>query len=172
MIEGGPETMQIAPSAARRVLGVGMLGALGAFLLAIAVLRSPEALGWRAFLLVAGTGALWLARRMWRSSARGLVLTAEGLREAGEGGRWVAPIEAVERVERGAFAFKPTNGFLLRLRAPGPRAWSPGVWWRIGRRVGVGGVLRAGEARAAADVMALILQGKPPSTPPRRSGDA
>ena len=165
-----PFELRIAPSAPRRALGVGMLVALGLFLVLVALARPPEALGWRLFLLLAGLGALWLARRMWRVSARGLVLTAAGLREAGEGGRWLAPIEAVERVERGTFAFKPSNGFLLRTRAPGPRAWSPGVWWRVGRRVGVGGVLRAAEARAAADALHLIVQGGPLSTPGRRSG--
>ena len=81
----------------------------------------------------------------------------------------MARLEAVEGVERGAFAFKPSNGFLLRLSAPGPRAWSPGIWWRLDRRVGVGGVLRAGEARAAADLMHLMLQ-EGPRRPGRRSG--
>ena len=166
-----PFELNIEPSAARRALGVGTLAGLGLLLLGVALVRPPEAVSWRLFLLAAGAGACWLARRMWRMSERGLVLTAAGLREAGEGGRWVAPIEAVEGVERGTFAFKPSNGFLLRLRTPGPRAWSPGVWWRLGRRVGVGGVLRAAEARTAADALHLILQADRPSTPRPRSGD-
>ena len=167
-----PFELLIAPSAPRRVLGVGTLAALGLLLLAVALVRPPETLGWRAFLVAAGAAALWLGRRMWRDSERGLLLTAAGLREAGEGGRWIAPIEEVEGVERGTFAFKPSNGFLLRLRAPGSRAWSPGVWWRVGRRVGVGGVLRAAEARAAADAMhLLILEASRPSTPRPRSED-
>ena len=167
---GDPFELRIAPSMPRRALGVGMLATLGLLLVLVALARPPEALGWRLFLLLAGLGALWLARRMWRLSARGLVLTAAGLREAGPDGRWLAPIEAVERVERGTFAFKPSNGFLLRTRTPGPRAWSPGVWWRVGRRVGVGGVLRASEARAAADALHLILASSSPSRPGRRSG--
>ena len=170
MSDAEPFEMRIAPSPARRALGVGMLLALGALLVTVALARPPEALGWRLFLLAAGGGALWLGRRMWRLSAQGLVLTDEGLREAGEGGRWVARLEAVEGVERGAFAFKPSNGFLLRLRAPGPRAWAPGIWWRLDRRVGVGGVLRAGEARAAADLMHLMLEEGGPRRPGRRSG--
>ena len=170
MDDAEPFELIIAPSATRRALGVGMLVALGGFLVAIALARPPEALGWRLFLLVAGGGALWLGWRMWAASARGLVLTEEGLREAGEGGRWVAPVEAVAGVERGAFAFKPSNGFSLRMRAPGPRAWVPGVWWRVGRRVGVGGVLRAGEARAAADMIHLMAEGRFPGRPGPRSG--
>ena len=170
MTDADPFELRIAPSPVRRALGVGVLVLLGAALVAIALARPPEAPGWRLFLLANGAVALWLSRRMWLVSARGLVLTEAGLREEGEGGRWLAPIEAVRGVERGAFAFKPSNGFLLRLAAPGPRAWSPGVWWRVGRRVGVGGVLRAAEARAAADALHLMTASSSPSRPGRRSG--
>ncbi len=168
--DADPFELRIAPSGPRRALGVGMLALLGAMLVAIALARPPEALGWRAFLLAAGATSAWLSLGMWRASARGLVLSEAGLREEGEGGRWLARTEAVERVERGAFAFKPSRGFLLRTAAPGPRAWSPGMWWRLGRRVGVGGVLRASDARAAAEVMQARLTSSSPSTPGRRSG--
>lgn len=172
MIASEPFELRIAPSPARRVIGVGMLAGLGAFLAYLALARPPEALGWRVFLLVAGIGALWLARRMWRLSAHGLVLTPAGLREAGPEGRWLAPIEAVERVEHGVFAFKPSSGFLLRTRSAAPGAWSPGVWWRVGRHVGVGGVLRGAEAKAAAEVLQVILARSSPSRPgdPREDG--
>lgn len=162
MIAGDSFEMRIPPSPARRVMGVGMLAALGALLAFLALARPPEALGWRLFLLAAGLATLWLARRMWRLSAHGLVLTPAGLREAGPQGRWLAPIEAVERVERGVFAFKPSSGFLLRTRSAGPGAWSPGVWWRIGRHVGVGGILRGTEAKAAAEVLQVLLASRSP----------
>ena len=181
MTEPEPFELRIAPSPVRRALGVGMLVALGAALMAVALARPPEALGWRLFLLAAGVGALWLSRAMWRASARGLVLSEAGLREEGEG-RWLAPISpaapaapgeaaaSIVGVERGAFALKPSNGFLLRLAAPGPRAWAPGVWWRLGRRVGVGGVLRAAETRAAAEAIDVLLRATR-GRPGRRSGD-
>lgn len=183
MTEIPPFEIPISPSPPRRVVGVGMLAALGGLVVLVALARPPEALGWRVVLLVAGLGALWLARRMWRLSALGLVLTPEGLREAGPAGRWLAPIEAVEAVDRGTFALKPSNGFVLRMCVSGPSAWTPGVWWRIGRRIGVGGVLHAAQARAAAETLQLILarrlipgarpilEGKPPSrSDPRGSG--
>lgn len=167
MIPSEPFELRIAPSPARRVVGVGMLAALGVLLTYLALARPPEALGWRLFQLGAGLLGLWLARRMWRGSAHGLVLTPAGLREAGPEGRWLAPIEAVERVERGVFAFKPSSGFVLRTRRAGPGAWAPGVWWRVGRHVGVGGILRGAETKAAAETLQLIMARSPPS----RSGD-
>lgn len=161
----GPDfALAIEPSLPRRVMGAGALLGLGAGLGAVALLRPPEALGWAAFLLAAATGAVWLGLRLWRLSGRGLVLTTAGLREAGPDGRWLAPIEAVAGIEHGALAVKPSGGFVLRLHERAPGVWMPGVWWRIGRRVGVGGVLRAGQARAAADLIAVILRGRTPST--------
>lgn len=158
-----PFELAIEPSRPRRAVGVGMLVALGLLTASLAVLRPPESPGLRVFLLLIAAAALALGRRMWRSSASGLVLDDAGLREAGPGGRSVAPIDMVERVERGPFAFKPSNGFLLTIRTSGPRVWRPGVWWRVGRRVGVGGVLRAAEAKAAADVIQAMIEVSPPS---------
>jgi hypothetical protein len=38
-------------------------------------------------------------------------------------------------------------------------AWVPGLWWRIGKRVGVGGVTPSQPARYMAEVMsAMILE--------------
>ena len=36
-------------------------------------------------------------------------------------------------------------------------AWAPGMWWRVGRRVGVGGLTGGAESRAVADALAAML---------------
>jgi hypothetical protein len=167
-----PFRLIIEPSQPRRVAGVAMLTALGAITLLLALARPPEAIGLRAAFLLGGLGALWFARRLWRATASGLVLDAAGLREAEGQGRTVVAMDGLLRVERGPFAFKPSNGFLLKTRIPGPGVWRPGVWWRIGRRVGVGGVLNAAHARAAAEVLEAAVLSTPPSRTAGRSGDA
>jgi hypothetical protein len=60
-------------------------------------------------------------------------------------------------VERGAFALKPSNGFTLVMKHKSPRAWAPGIWWRTGYRVGVGGVTAAGQSRFMAEQIALMI---------------
>ena len=147
----------VAPS--RRWAALLILGILGAALLWIALAVPPAALGLRIGVLVGGLGALWLAVRLHAATGRGLVLTDAELREAGPGGRTLARLDRVRTVDRGALAFKPSNGFVLHLM-PGAgegRVWAPGSWWRIGNRVGVGGVLRAAESRAVAEAIALRL---------------
>ncbi len=98
-----------------------------------------------------GLGALWMARRMWRATAASLVLTPDALLSSD--GRVLAEMDDIVAVARGAFAFKPSNGFTLTLRRPGPFVWEPGLWWRVGRRVGVGGVTPGTPARFMAELM-------------------
>lgn len=141
-------------SPGRRFLGVGCLAGLGAMLVYLALVQSPS-MGWQLFMVGTGAVSLWLAERMWRATALHLELTREGLRTSD--GRIVAPIGEVQSVERGVFAFKPSSGFLIRLRSRAPRAWQPGMWWRIGRQVGVGGVTPSAQAKAMAEIMSDLV---------------
>ena len=150
---------RIRVAAARRWAALCILSLLGAILLWVALATPPAALWLRAGVLVGGLGAFWLAVRMGAATGRGLVLTRTELREDGAGGRVLARLDQVRTVDRGALAFKPSNGFLLHLAPDAGRGWvwAPGSWWRIGGRVGVGGVLRAADARAVAEFVSLRL---------------
>jgi hypothetical protein len=150
--------MRLTPSPLRRWIGVGMLAALGGLLLWLALSSSAMAPGWRAVLGAIGLGAAWGAERMWRATGLSVELTAAGLSDSN--GRVIAPLAAIRSIDRGAFAFKPSNGFLVRLNAPQPRAWAPGLWWRIGRSVGVGGVTNRDEAKLMAEYLAAMLAGR------------
>ncbi|MFP4275573.1 MAG: hypothetical protein ACLFRU_11165 [Paracoccaceae bacterium] len=145
----------VEASGPRRVIALAMLVGLGGLLLYIAFATPPRVLGWQLFLLVAGAGALWLAERMRRATAGRLVLTARALTDAD--GTVLARIDELEKLDRGVFAFKPSSGFLLKLRHPGPAEWRPGLWWRLGRRVGVGGVTPRYQTRAMAELIELRL---------------
>ncbi len=144
--------VRLHPSAPRRVVGTGMLGALGGLLVWVAVRHPPAEMIWQLFLIGFGALTLWLAVRLWQSTAQGLELTAQELRET-DSGRVLARVADMVSVDRGPFAVKPTAGFALHLRTPGPRAWRPGLWWRVGRRVGVGGVTHRHEARLMAEIL-------------------
>ena len=45
---------------------------------------------------------------------------------------------------------------MLKTRTPGPRVWRPGIWWRIGRRVGIGGVMPGHQTKAMAEILAAL----------------
>jgi len=144
--------LHVAP--ARRLLGVATVIVLGA-LLAWFAIRLPAAWPLRILLLLMGAGALWFAVRLWEASRLAVVLTRERLTDSS--GRVLAELDDVAGVDRGALAAKPSNGFVVRTRTRQPAAWAPGVWWRVGRRVGVGGLTSAGRARAMAELLQAVL---------------
>ena len=149
--------MAVGISGGRRAFAVATLVCLGLLLLAMAAVAPPASLPLLGFLIVAALAALALAVRLHAATAAGLVYADGVLRERGGRGRVIARLEDIEGVDRGTFAFKPSNGFLMTLRrgAPGAGAWAPGLWWRVGRRVGIGGVMRAAESRALAELLSL-----------------
>ncbi|MHA7876370.1 hypothetical protein [Roseivivax sp.] len=145
-------TMKAAPG--RRWFGLILLVALGLLVLYVAAAR-PPALGWQALLVAVGIGSFWMARAMHRATGLTLTLTREALSDSE--GRVVARIEDVAAVDRGMFAMKPSNGFVLKMRNAQPRAWRPGVYWSLGRRVAVGGVMPASQSKPMADSIAIMV---------------
>ncbi|MCA0043010.1 hypothetical protein [Celeribacter litoreus] len=152
--------LSLTPSAMRRVSATLMLGVLGLLVLWVALRPEGPTFGWRIFLLVLGGGSLFVSWMVWSGSSRRLVLTEEALLEEDGGSRReICRISDIAKVERGTFAFKPSNGFVIHLKTSGQRAWVPGLWWRFGKRIGVGGVTPAGEGKAMADVLGARVAG-------------
>ncbi|PWE30521.1 hypothetical protein DDZ14_15295 [Maritimibacter sp. 55A14] len=143
--------VRLGPSPARRVFSLAVLAVLGCLLIYIGLARPPAAALWQIFLIGLGALVLVLTSRMWWATAGMIELREDGLYDSD--GTRICAIEDVEGVERGIFAFKPSNGFLIRLRRRYPRGWAPGMWWRLGRRVGVGGVTPGAQGRIMADML-------------------
>lgn len=143
----------VQASQGRRLLGMGSLLLLGLMLIYIAVVQSP-AFEWRIFLLLLGVGTLWLADRMRRATSTRLELTETVLRDSD--GTVIALIEEIDGMDRGFFAFKPSNGFLLRTMSKQSNEWRPGLWWRVGRRIGVGGMTSASQTKVMSEIIAAI----------------
>lgn len=144
----------VRPSSGRRGVGIGALAILGGLLLYLGLTQGNGA-GAQMFLIFAGLAGIAAAEALRRGSGRTLELTTTELRDSA--GNRLALVSDILRVERGAFAFKPSNGFLVRTSVPGPFYWAPGLWWRIGRRVGVGGVTSASATKAMAEILAFQL---------------
>ena len=128
---------------------------LGTLLLYIALAR-PPAIGWALLLIALGVGALVLGMRMHRSTSTVIELTRHELRDST--GMLIAPISDIANMDRGFFAFKPSNGFLLRTKSvQGPRVWRPGMWWRFGKQVGIGGVTPGSQTKFMSEMIAALL---------------
>ncbi|CUH65572.1 hypothetical protein TG4357_01943 [Thalassovita gelatinovora] len=147
-------------SLSRRWMGIGMFVVLGALLIALAFATpSSSALGLQVFLILCGAVAIAFAVKMHAATRLGLRLTETALCDSD--GTEIARIEDIVRVNRGTFAFKPSHGFMLQLAQPRGRRWQPGIWWRMGRRVGIGGVLPGGQTKAIAEVLQVMISERP-----------
>lgn len=141
----------------RRVFGVCVLGLLGLMTLYISV-TTPPSLGWLVFLVVIGVGALSMSWRMWHATEYRVELTTDVLRCSD--GTEIVRIDALTHVDRGVFAFKPSNGFILRANSAGTFKWYPGLWWRFGKRVAIGGVTPGGQAKAMSEILAALIMAR------------
>lgn len=145
---------ELYASPGRRIFGVGVLSFLGLLLLRMGLMGGGPGL---LDLVVLGMGicAIAAAWVMYRATLRSVILTSEVLIDSE--GVVLARLDDIASVDRGTFAFKPSNGFLIRTKGRGARLWQPGLYWRFGRRIGVGGITRAAEAKAMADLITIKL---------------
>lgn len=157
--DDGRMIVEIARPAAVRWLVILCLGAMGALLLAMSVsivARQPfVALA----LFAAALALLYLGLATLRSGASRLRF--DGQRLTDDSGVELCRLEEIETVERGFVLLKPSTGFLITLKAPRPFAWAPGLWWRWGRKIGVGGATSRAAGKMMAEAISLALAQRP-----------
>lgn len=153
---GGELRLDVSPP--RNLLSVAVFAVLAFLLGSLALAVAGERLLSAAFFGSLALLSFYSAVRMWSARSISLILTDHELRSST--GQVLCRTEDITGVERGMLAFKPSGGFIIRLKSRQSRAWVPGIWWRLGRSVGVGGVTMAGQARAMADVLTARTKGK------------
>jgi|SRR5690606_5367551 len=152
------QTVTIRPSRARLTAILVALGGLSVILALLAAAVPPGRASLRVALGLAALLAAGATIAFWRGRNAALTIGADGIRD--EGGRMIAPLDQVAGVDRGVFAMKPASGFVVRLTvAPGSR-WVPGLWWRAGRLLGVGGLAPLAATRAAADLLTALIRSR------------
>lgn len=156
--DGLPDVARLNISPVRHLFAVVMFAVLAVLLLGLAseVFAARPASG--GFFVLLGLFSAYAALVVWRSKGTELILTPTEL--CSSSGQVLCSIDEIAAVERSVFAFKPSGGFLLRLKESRGRGWVPGVWWRLGKSIGVGGVTIAPQARAMADLISARLAQK------------
>ncbi|MEL6234965.1 MAG: hypothetical protein AAFR46_11200 [Pseudomonadota bacterium] len=153
--DDGQVIARLPCSPTRRAMGVVFLALPGCILIWLALTRTAETALVTLASLAVGAAMVWGAWRVWRATEGGLVLTHAGLHD--DSGTLLCPLSQIERVESGILAFKPSGGFLLHLAEPAPWGWVPGLWWRRGRRLGIGGSVNARQAKAMSEAIAMLV---------------
>ena len=96
-----------------------------------------------------------MAEMMRRATANALELTRTELRDTS--GVVLTSVEQIIALDRGIFAFKPSNGFLLKLSGGHQRSWRPGLWCRLGNRIGVGGMTPGYQTKFMAEMISAMI---------------
>ena len=152
-IAAGGDVARLAMNAPRYWIALGAWLALGGFLIYLALSAGTLI---STIVGAIGLGLMYGAIRTLLSGRQELILTLDSLSDTR--GRIVARVDDVQKVDRGTFSLRPSNGFGIQLKAPGPRGWQPGLWWCIGRRIGIGGLTPSGQGRAMADLLDAMVQ--------------
>lgn len=139
----------------RRIFGVLAIAGLGFTLLYIAAVFPPAKIISLAFLVVVGGFFIWAGYRLYRSTDNTILLTREAITT--ESGQVLCRLDQIANVDRGFFAFKPSNGFLVLLKEKGPRSWAPGMWWSFGKHIGMGGVTSPRQSKEMVSILQLLL---------------
>lgn len=146
---------EVGASVPRRWLAVAMQMFLGVLLVHVALNSSPTA-GWKLFLIVLGLGSVAMSIATFSATQHRILLTRDAL--VSSTGEVIVKVENIARVERGVFALKPSNGFVIIGKVKGEGAkWRPGLWWRLGKRVGVGGVAPGHQTKPMAQILEALL---------------
>lgn len=151
-----PAVLVLRTSPIKRYISAGILYALAGLLGLVLFLHPPEELVWLLFLAGMVAATIWLAVRTQAATADWLELRADGLYVNGQ--TCLCRLDEIASVSRGAFAFKPSNGFLLRLKSSGTRHWAPGLFWRLGPFLGVGGTTSKAQADVMSEAIALAVE--------------
>lgn len=149
---------ELRASKIRRVLACGVLVVIGGMFWWVGM--QDDQMGWPSRAMMAGFGALWLwgAFELWRGTAGAVILNDTGIVDSS--GAQVTSIENIAAIERGIVSMKPSHGMLLKLSESGSAKWVPGLWWRLGARVGIGGLTAKRDTRLFAEALEQRIRTK------------
>lgn len=145
----------ITPSPLRRFFAIAILMLLGGLLIYLAFAAPLASLVRQVILIALGIGALIASDKMRRATDLSIIMTEDGISDSS--GREICRIDDIASIDSSLFAFKPSSGFLLRTKTDLGASWAPGLWWRIGRRIGVGGATPAAQGKFMAEAIAWRL---------------
>ncbi|OUS06960.1 hypothetical protein A9Q96_08300 [Rhodobacterales bacterium 52_120_T64] len=142
----------------RRLFGVLAIVGLGLTLLYIAAVFPPTKILSLLSLIAVGGLFIWAGTRLYRSTFDTVLLTREAITT--QSGRVLCRLDDIATVDRGFFAFKPSNGFLILLKKRGGRSWAPGIWWQLGKHLGIGGVTSPRQSKEMVSIIQILLAEK------------
>ncbi|MEO0359341.1 MAG: hypothetical protein AAF386_13850 [Pseudomonadota bacterium] len=151
MIDGN---ILLMVSPLRRIFALGALALLSGLCLYL-VFNAPFSFGITVIGSLIALGAFWAFAKMYQGTRLAVELRDDGMYLTD--GRCLAAMDQIVRVDRGTFSIKPTNGFTLILRDKAAFEFVPGLYWRSGRKLGLGGVTAPHMGKMMSEALAMRI---------------
>lgn len=148
--------VKIQPSLSRRVFGIAVLCLAALVVLNFAITKTEHSMILKLILFGMGFVFLWQVQANLRFANAALILKRDGLFD--DRGNLICSLSNIAKVDRGWFSFKPSNGFLLHLKKPAGKRWSPGLYWLINTRMGIGGAISPAQTKEMSDKLILLME--------------
>ena len=133
------------PSHRIKILGLVIFGLL--LFLCYTISKIEEDLTLLDFLLIPTIIFLWLCFRKFlkRYSKVGFLINQSGLFNLD--GSVICEIGDIERIDVSPYTFKSANGFIVILKTKSSFKSIPGLYWRLGKRISIGGLVSKNESK-------------------------
>lgn len=141
------------PARSRRIMACGLMALVALMLIWSAIVDPISDMSSRALRVGFGALAAWAAFELWRITSHGLVLSLDALKDTD--GTELVKLSDIKSVQRGVFALKPSHGMLVKAHVKVSGRWRPGLYWRYGRTLGIGGMTPKATTKAFADALEM-----------------
>ena len=72
----------------------------------------------------------------------------------------ICSITDIERVDVSPYTFKSANGFIIHLKTRSAFKFVPGLFWQIGRRISIGGMISKSESKYLSNTLISFIGNK------------
>ena len=100
--------------------------------------------------------AIWFRSFLQRYSKVGFLINQSGLFNLD--GSIVCEIGDIERIDVSPYTFKSANGFIVILKTKSSFKSIPGLYWRLGKRLSIGGLVSKNESKFLSHTLSGFLE--------------
>ena len=158
MIKNNESIRYELPGHRIKILGAIIFGLL--VFLTFTISKLDQAISLSDFLLIPAIimFGLWFKRFLKRYSNVGFLINDTGLFNLDE--TIVCKMSDIARVDVSPYTFKSANGFIVLLKTQSSFKSIPGLYWRLGKRISIGGLVSKNESKFLSGALLRFLEKK------------
>jgi hypothetical protein len=148
----------ILPTHRIKILGSIIFGLIVFLIYALSKINEEKTL--LDFLLIPaliGIG-FWFQRFLRLYTEIGFNINASGIFNLDD--TLICQIKEIDRVDVSPYTFKSANGFIIHLKTKNALKFMPGLFWQLGRRISIGGMISKSESKYLSNTILHFMEQK------------